>query len=153
MLRQLSLFLQRPQTRSPDHALLNDILHLRHWRFFVALARSNTGFECSDIQEAYRAYDQLEVPRTEDRGKLRLNRCRQSKTPTAAPDGGLWGGGLEGRAKLTKCELLDDQNALVTDGDITGPPVLNVAFTPISGPADDVTDLALPAGHHRRDHR
>ncbi len=88
LLRQLSWFLHCPQTRSPDHALSNDVLHLRHWRVFVALARTNTGFECSDIQEAYRASDQLEVPRTEDRGGSRLNRCRQQPRP---PPRHRWG--------------------------------------------------------------
>ena len=45
------------------------------------------------------------------------------------------------------CELLDDQGFPVVGGEITALPVLQVLYTPISGPAVDVTDDALSAGH------
>jgi hypothetical protein len=46
-----------------------------------------------------------------------------------------------------KAELLDGDGYLVTDADITMPPVIQVMFDPgTGGDAEDVTDYALSAG-------
>jgi hypothetical protein len=45
-----------------------------------------------------------------------------------------------------KAELLDGDGYLVTDSDITAPPVIQVIFQPTVGDAEDVTNEALSAG-------
>jgi hypothetical protein len=45
-----------------------------------------------------------------------------------------------------KMVLIDGDGFPVTDADISSPPVIQVIFTPLVGPAEDVTDDALPAG-------